>query len=108
MNSVLTAVTAVLGVIAGLGVAYAVFTSARVSKTIELYKLENEAQGKRIKTLEEEDRAKAERLAAVERENLLLRDLATGRTATEELGRLIHQEHVEILEAMRKGGAHGS
>lgn len=100
MNTTLTVIAAVLALSGTLGIAYAVFTSARVSKTIELYKLENEAQGKRIATLEQEDRAKAERLAAVERENILLRDLATGTSAIQTLTKVIHQEHMDILSAL--------
>lgn len=70
-----------------LGVAYAVFTSAKVQKTVELYKLENEAQGKRIGTLEAEKVTQGERLAAVERENITLKDLATGKSFLEGLSR---------------------
>lgn len=98
----MTAIAAFLGIAGMLGIAYAVFTSARVAKTIELYKLENEAQGKRIKSLEDEDKVKAERLAAVERENVLLRDLATGNTAIQTLAKVISQEHQTILSALER------
>lgn len=85
MPPIVSAIGAVLGMVGLLGVAYAVFTSAKVQKTVELYKLENEAQGKRIGTLEAEKVTQGERLAAVERENLTLKDLATGKTFLEGL-----------------------
>jgi hypothetical protein len=78
--TIVSAIAAVVGVIGMLGVAYAVFTSAKVQKTLELYKLENEAQGKRIGTLEGERLTLGERIAALERENTTLKDLATGKT----------------------------
>jgi hypothetical protein len=80
---IVNALAAVIGVIGMLGVAYAVFTSAKIQKTVELYKLENEAQGKRIGTLEIEKVTQGERLAALERENATLRDLATGKSFME-------------------------
>lgn len=82
-----SALGALLGMVGLLGVAYAVFTSAKVQKTVELYKLENEAQGKRIGTLEAEKVTQGERLAAVERENITLKDLATGKSFLEGLSR---------------------
>ena len=91
----------------GLGIAYAVFTSARVQSTINLYKEENTAQGKRISTLETETRVAQEKLTALQRENDMLRDLATGRTAVEALSREIRDaeaqrkdEHVEIVRLL--------
>lgn len=86
-----SALGAVVGMMGLLGVAYAVFTSAKVQKTVELYKLENEAQGKRIDTLEKEKVTWAERLAVLERENGILEDLATGKTFIGELSREIHE-----------------
>jgi len=80
-----------VGVVGILGITYAVFTSARVQKTVDLYKMENEAQGKRIATLEAEDKRKAERLAAIEKENETLRDLATGRSVMEKLANDIRE-----------------
>ena len=94
---VVNAAAAVIGVIGLLGVAYAVFTSARVQKTVELYKLENEAQGKRIGTLEGEKTTQGERIAALERENTTLRDLATGKTFLEVLSKEIQQAEGERL-----------
>jgi len=111
VTPLLTAVAAALGIIGLLGVAYAVFTSARVTKTLELYKAENEAQGKRIASLEAEDARKTERLAAVERENVVLRDLATGRSvmealandirAAETLRRTEHESMMSVLSDMK-------
>lgn len=92
--ALLSLVAAVAGT---LGIAYAVFTSAKVQKTVDLYKLENEAQGRRIATLEEERTRTTERLAAVEKENLVLRDLATGRSVMEALAKDYRE-----AEAVRK------
>lgn len=97
MGEWLPAVGVVAGMAGLLGIAYAVFTSARVQKTVDLYKLENEAQGKRIATLEADIARSTERLAAVEKENAVLRDLATGRTIMEALARDIRE-----AESLRK------
>lgn len=96
----------------GLGIAYAVFTSARVQSTINLYKEENTAQGKRITTLEAETRVSLEKLEALRRENDMLRDLATGRSvmdglasdlrASEEMRRQEHQAMMVLLREMHE------
>lgn len=109
MPPIISALGAVLGMMGFLGVAYAVFTSAKVQKTVELYKLENEAQGKRIGTLEGDKTTLGERVAALERENLTLKDLATGKTFMEVLSKEITEaeaqrlaEHRAMLEALHE------
>jgi hypothetical protein len=109
MPPIVSAIGAVLGGMGLLGVAYAVFTSAKVQKTVELYKLENEAQGKRIGTLEGDKTTLGERVAALERENLTLKDLATGKTFMEVLSKEITEaeaqrllEHRAMLEALHE------
>lgn len=104
------AAVSMIAALAGtLGIAYAVFTSAKVQKTVDLYKLENEAQGKRIKTLEDERTLDRERLAAVEKENLVLRDLATGRSVMTEMAndyreaeKLRKAEHAKMMQLLRE------
>lgn len=76
----------------GLGIAYAVFTSARVQSTISLYKEENLAQGQRIATLGTDVRVAKEQLEAMRRENDILKDLATGKSAMDAMAVMLHQE----------------
>lgn len=101
-------ITAIATVAGALGIAYAVFTSARVQSTINLYKEENTAQGKRITTLEGDNRLALEKLEAMRRENDMLRDLATGRTAIEALAADIRvsngeraAEHQALMESQQ-------
>jgi hypothetical protein len=97
MPAWLSAVAGIAALAGILGIAYAVFTSARVQKTLELYKEENAAQGKRIDSLEKERNVATERIAALERENVVLRDLATGRSVMEKLA-----QDVTTNEALRR------
>ena len=92
MSPVLSILAAVAAIAGALGIFYAVFTSARVKTTIELYQTENEAQGKRIKSLEDDSRIKAEQIGSLKRENDTLRDLATGRSAVEALAATLTAE----------------
>lgn len=111
----------IVTVAGALGIVYAVFTSARVQSTINLYKEENIAQGKRIATLDSDVRLATEKLEAIRRENDMLRDLTTGKTAIEAMTvtfnreeNLRHQEHLVMtlaleavkdeLVALRTGG----
>lgn len=98
---------AILTVAGGMGIAYAVFTSARVQSTITLYKEENEAQGKRITTLSFDMQAAKEQLKLILRENEMLKDLATGKSAIEAMSVMLtreesqrHQEHVVMTMAL--------
>lgn len=91
-STIIAALTATAVITGALGIAYAVFTSARVKTTIELYQTENEAQGKRIKSLEDEGRIHAEQIGSLKRENDTLRDLATGRSAVEALSAALRTE----------------
>ena len=109
MNPILTVLAAIAAVAGGLGVAYAVFTSSRVQTTIRLYQQENEAQGKRIKSLEDEGRIHAEQIGSLKRENETLRDLATGRSLLEGLvasiaenEQLRQTEHRAMMELLRE------
>lgn len=114
---ILATIAAVSG---GFGIAYAVFTSAKVQSTINLYKEENTAQGKRITTLDADVRVAKEALEAMKRENDMLRDLATGKTALEAMMATLtreetqrhaeHQAMMVVLEAIAKrldGGGNG-
>lgn len=102
MNPVLSVLGAVAGLAGALGIAYAVFTAAKVKTTIELYQTENEAQGKRIKSLEEDARLQAEQIGGLKRENETLRDLATGRSVLEGLAADVRQAETLRLEEHRE------
>lgn len=73
-QAIFAILAAIVGITGALGIAYAVFTSARVKQTIELYEKENKAQGTRISSLEIE-------VEKLREQNEVLRDLATGKSA---------------------------
>lgn len=106
-GGILPILAAIATAAGGLGVAYAVFTSAKVQSTILLYKEENAAQGKRITSLEAESKVAVEAMAALRRENDVLRDLATGRSTMEALAsdmrdaeNLRREEHRQMIGVM--------
>jgi type II secretory pathway component PulJ len=106
-GGILGVLVAVSILAAAFGVAYAVFTSARVRTTIEVYEKENAAQGKRIDTLEKDAEVAATRIKALEEQNTTLRDLATGKTAIEAFAlvyeRTQHErasEHQSVLKML--------
>lgn len=84
---IIPVISAVIAIAGTLGVAYAVFRTATTTKTLELYKGENEVQGKAIArqslTLVDQDA----RIAALERENDVLRNLVIGHEQLEMLVR---------------------
>lgn len=90
-----------LTVVGLLGVAYAVFRTNVVSRTLELYRAENEALGKALARREEEARRMAERLEAVEAANRVLRETVTGEAAVKALEQEVRQTHNVQLELLR-------
>lgn len=98
-----TGLGVILAVAGALGVSYAVFRSTTVTKTVELYKGENEVQGKAIARqalqLVEQDA----RIAALERENEVLRNLVVGHDQLDLLVRDSaerHTEHIHQVEIL--------
>lgn len=95
----------IMAVAGALGIAYAVFRSTTVTKTLELYQGENEVQGKAIARqavlLVEQDA----RIVALEKENEVLRNLVIGH---EQLEMLVRDtvarsiQHAEQLEALNE------
>ena len=81
----LVAVGAILTIIGLLGVAYAVFRTNVVSKTIELYKSENEILGKALARQQTEYEKLVTRLQALETANEVLRTTVSGEKAVNEL-----------------------
>lgn len=98
----------VLTLAGAFGIAYAVFRSTTVTKTLELYKTENEAQGRAVArqavTLLEQEA----RLAALEKENEVLRKLVIGHEQLDFLVRdsasrtIQHEEQVQLLTDIKE------
>lgn len=76
--TVWTGLGIILAVSGALGVAYAVFRSTTVTKTVELYKGENEIQGKAIARQALQLAEQEARILVIERENEILRNLVVG------------------------------
>lgn len=117
MKNIWPVVSAILALSGGLGVSYAVFKSATVTKTIELLKLENDALGKSVARLQSDQVTQSDQITKLDEQNRALRDVVTGRAAIEELARQIrheedarHQEHgvqetlLKDILAQLKGG----
>lgn len=101
-------VSALLAIIGALGVAYAVFRSATVTKTLELYKLENEALGKSVARLQADQLLQSERITTLENENHVLKDVVTGKAAIEHLSeevlkaeKMRSEEHAAMMILLR-------
>jgi hypothetical protein len=107
-NIVVSFVSALLALSGALGIAYAIFRSATVTKTMELYKLENEALGKSVSRLQADQAVQSERITVLENENRVLRDVVTGKTAIEHLtGEVLRteaqrrEEHAAMMVLLR-------
>lgn len=97
LKTLIPALSFILAAIGALGIAYAVFRSATVTKTMELYKLENEALGKSVARLQADQLIQAERITTLENENKVLKDVVTGKSAVDEL-----QAYAEAESRMRR------
>ncbi|MCA1572364.1 MAG: hypothetical protein LC798_19090 [Chloroflexi bacterium] len=98
---VLTVVGAVLTLLGTLGVSYAVFRTNVVTKTIELYKSENEILGKAVARLGIDVAAAAEKIRTLEETNRVLRSTVTGEVAISALADTIRGYQDPIYEAHR-------
>jgi hypothetical protein len=77
--------SALLALFGALGVSYAVFRGATVTKTLELYKIENEALGKSVARLREEQDVLGRQVKDLEAQNRVLENVVTGKAAIEHL-----------------------
>jgi phage shock protein A len=111
-QTVLAILGAVLGIIGTLGIAYAVFRSATVQKTLDLYRSENEALGKAVARLTADHMALAAKAEQLETANRVLQETVSGRDAIERLTtRLVefqadrateHKTMMELLDDIRE------
>lgn len=100
MLAVLGAVLALTGT---LGIAYAVFRSATVQKTLDLYETENAALGKAVARQQADLLTVTARLEQIERENEVLRNIVTGKAQLDEIRAATHltqQQHDEMMVAL--------
>lgn len=104
---ILPVLSAIVAVAGALGVAYAVFRSATTTKTLELYKGENEVQGKAIARQALMLTEQEARITTVERENEVLRNLVIGHEQLEMLVKdtvarsIQHQEQLDALKEIK-------
>lgn len=105
MDTILPVMGLVLAVAGALGVAYAVFRSATVTKTLDLYKEENEALGKALARQQADLLALSERLRGIEEENRVLRNVVTGKEHFDALEREAGKraaEHASIMAILQE------
>lgn len=110
-SQVILAIGVVLSVAGTLGVAYAVFRSATVTKTIELLETENTALSKSVTRQQADLTLLQDRVGQLEQANAVLKNIVTGRTEIEALtayakdeARVRREEHritVELLHEVR-------
>lgn len=105
---VIGVIGAILAIAGGLGVAYAVFRSATVQKTLDLYQSENEALGRAVARQQGDLLAFGERMRALEEENRVLRNVVTGKQYLEEFSAAFakrereHQAVMALLAEIRE------
>ncbi len=102
----------VLGLVGTLGIAYAVFRSATVQKTLDLYRSENEALGKAVARHAAELLALQAKAEQLETANRVLQETVSGREAIERLATRLaeyeadrateHKAMTEELDRMRQ------
>jgi D-aminopeptidase len=102
----------VLAAVGLLGIAYAVFRSATVQRTLDLYRSENEALGKAVARLTADQLTLQAKTEQLETANKVLQDTVSGRDAIERLGiRLVefqadrateHKAMMELLSEIRE------
>lgn len=81
-----------MAVIGALGIAYAVFKSATVTKTIDLLETENKALGQSVNRQSGDITVLQGRVTTLEDENKLLRGMVTGKTAIDDLAEQVNRE----------------
>lgn len=99
------AIGVLLSVAGTLGVAYAVFRSATVTKTIELLETENTALSKSVTRQQADLTLLQDRVGQLEQANTVLKNIVTGRAEIEALtnyakeeARLRREEHRILVE----------
>ena len=111
MNSVLTIVGIVGGIIGLLGggaAAWVYFREGVTKATVEVYREDNTALRGRVETLEGERNELKNQVAdlrgtvsALQEERAILRDLATGHSAVDALGEIILHQHNEQMTMLK-------
>lgn len=89
---VLAVLGAILAVAGALGIAYAVFRSATVQKTLDLYRSENEALGKAVARLQGDYLTIVAKAEELERANRVLQETVSGREAIQALATHLSKE----------------
>lgn len=97
MNLIWPIVSAVVAVAGALGIAYAVFKSATVSKTILLLESENTVLSNAVARQTADLAAMKQRMEELEAQNRALSNVVTGRTEIQQL-----TDHVTKEEAARR------
>jgi phage shock protein A len=107
ISTVVTVIVGILGISGIVGAVIAYMRTNIAKTTIDLYKETNQALQARVDQLEHDkvvlDKAvaKAEgRIAQLEDEQQMLRDLATGRSAVDALTELSRQHHREVMRML--------
>ncbi|MFI6609272.1 hypothetical protein [Streptomyces sp. NPDC050507] len=104
-------VLSIIGATAGLGAAVARLRSEADNESARLWRENAEAERARGDRLEQALSELQGRVTRLEAENAVLRSLATGAGAVEELRALVARQHAEVLTAvasMRLCGALGT
>lgn len=108
-QTVLAVVGTVLGLTGVLGIAYAVFRSATVQKTLDLYRGENEALGKAVARHQADLQALQAKAQQLEQANRVLQETVSGRAAVEELAARLAEfqrdrmtEHHDMMGILRE------
>lgn len=108
VQTILAIIGSILALMGALGIAYAVFRSATVQKTLDLYKAENEALGKAVARQQADLLTLTAKAEELERANNVLQRTVSGREAVEALGQQLNRyqdarmvEHREMTELLR-------
>lgn len=106
-KSIFAGLSVLLAMIGALGIAYAVFKSATVTKTIDLLETENKALGQSVSRQAGDITMLSERVTTLESENKILRNVVTGKEAVENLtlkfneeNRARRDEHSQMMIAL--------
>ena len=90
--------SAILALAGALGVFYAIFRSATVQKTLDLYRDENEALGKAVARLQADYITIAAKNEELLRANQVLQETVSGREAVQALGHQLGEHQIELRE----------
>lgn len=108
VKAVFAGLSVLLAVIGALGIAYAVFKSATVTKTIDLLETENKVLGQSVARQSGDIATLQGRVTSLEGENTVLRNVVTGKSAIEELGermiaedKIRREEHASMMAMLK-------